>query len=110
VQHQKIRDKYHILVDGEEIPPPIEHFVDMKIPEPMLQFLKANRITTPTPIQLQGIPTAFSGRDLIGIAFTGSGKTLAFCLPLIMMALEEEMKLPFIRDIRKCRYVVLGFG
>ncbi|KAF8222930.1 putative DEAD-box ATP-dependent RNA helicase 35 [Tricholoma matsutake] len=96
-QHQKIRDKYHILVDGEDIPPPIEHFVDMKIPEPMLQFLKASRITTPTPIQLQGIPTAFSGRDLIGIAFTGSGKTLAFCLPLIMMALEEEMKLPFIR-------------
>lgn len=31
---------------------------DMKIPEPMLQFLKASRITTPTPIQLQGIPTA----------------------------------------------------
>jgi ATP-dependent RNA helicase DDX41 len=41
--------------------------------------------------------TSFSGRDLIGIAFTGSGKTLAFCLPLIMMTLEEEMKLPFIR-------------
>ena len=39
----------------------------------------------------------FSGRDMIGIAFTGSGKTLAFCLPLIMMALEEETKLPFIR-------------
>lgn len=34
---------------------------------------------------------------MIGIAFTGSGKTLAFCLPLIMTALEEEMKLPFIR-------------
>lgn len=34
---------------------------------------------------------------MIGIAFTGSGKTLAFCLPLIMFALEEEMKLPFIR-------------
>lgn len=40
---------------------------------------------------------SFSGRDLIGIAFTGSGKTLAFCLPLIMLALQEEMKLPFIR-------------
>jgi ATP-dependent RNA helicase DDX41 len=40
---------------------------------------------------------SFSGRDMIGIAFTGSGKTLAFCLPLIMMALEEEMKLPFVR-------------
>lgn len=34
---------------------------------------------------------------MIGIAFTGSGKTLAFCLPLIMMAAEEEMKLPFVR-------------
>lgn len=41
--------------------------------------------------------SSFSGRDMIGIAFTGSGKTLAFCLPLIMMALEEEIKLPFVR-------------
>lgn len=40
---------------------------------------------------------SFSGRDMIGIAFTGSGKTLAFCLPLIMLALEEETKLPFVR-------------
>lgn len=79
----------------------------------MLQFLKSKKITTPTPIQLQGIPTAytsrvvslncsdktrrFAGRDMIGIAFTGSGKTLAFCLPLIMLALEEETKLPFVR-------------
>lgn len=34
---------------------------------------------------------------MIGIAFTGSGKTLAFCLPVIMLALEEETKMPFIR-------------
>jgi ATP-dependent RNA helicase DDX41 len=25
-QNQKLRDKFHILVDGEDIPPPIEHF------------------------------------------------------------------------------------
>ncbi|KAG1715653.1 hypothetical protein ID866_1495 [Astraeus odoratus] len=96
-QHRRLREKYHIIVDGEDIPPPIEHFEDMKIPQQMLHFLKSKKITTPTPIQLQGIPTAFSGRDMIGIAFTGSGKTLAFCLPLIMMALEEEIKLPFVR-------------
>ncbi|KAF8634391.1 hypothetical protein AX17_004204 [Amanita inopinata Kibby_2008] len=96
-QHQRLREKYHILVDGEEIPPPIENFVDMKIPEPFLRYLKSKKIVNPTPIQLQGIPAAFAGRDLIGIAFTGSGKTLAFCLPLIMMALEEESKLPLIR-------------
>lgn len=34
---------------------------------------------------------------MIGIAFTGSGKTLAFCLPMMMFALEEESKLPFVR-------------
>jgi ATP-dependent RNA helicase DDX41 len=34
---------------------------------------------------------------MIGIAFTGSGKTLAFCLPLIMLALEAETRLPVIR-------------
>jgi ATP-dependent RNA helicase DDX41 len=96
-QNQKLRNKYHILVEGDNIPAPIEHFTDMKIPEPILAYLRSNRIVNPTPIQLQGIPIAFSGRDIIGIAFTGSGKTLAFCLPLIMMALEEETKLPFIR-------------
>ncbi|KAG7086704.1 hypothetical protein E1B28_002640 [Marasmius oreades] len=96
-QHRKLRERYHILVEGEDVPPPIEHFRDMKIPESILQHLSSKRITNPTPIQLQGIPAAFSGRDLIGIAFTGSGKTLAFCLPLIMLALEEEVKLPFVR-------------
>ena len=38
-----------------------------------------------------------SGRDMIGIAFTGSGKTLAFSLPLLMQALEAEVRLPLVR-------------
>ena len=39
-----------------------------------------------------------SGRDMIGIAFTGSGKTLVFTLPIIMFALEQEKRLPFIKN------------
>jgi ATP-dependent RNA helicase DDX41 len=31
---------------------------------------------------------------MIGIAFTGSGKTMAFCLPMVMIALQEEMRMP----------------
>lgn len=40
-------------------------------------------------LQVQGVPVALSGRDMIGIAFTGSGKTVTFSIPLIMLALEE---------------------
>jgi len=69
----------------------------MRIPFPILAYLKSKGISKPTPIQVQGLPVAFSGRDMIGIAFTGSGKTLAFTLPLVMQALEAEMRLPFIQ-------------
>jgi ATP-dependent RNA helicase DDX41 len=34
---------------------------------------------------------------MIGIAFTGSGKTLAFSVPLLMLALEAELKLPLVQ-------------
>ncbi|KAH9925315.1 P-loop containing nucleoside triphosphate hydrolase protein [Fomitopsis serialis] len=91
------RQLHCTALDPTYVPLLIVTAQDMKVPETLVKFLKSKRITTPTPIQLQGIPTAFAGRDMIGIAFTGSGKTLAFCLPLIMFALEEETKLPFVR-------------
>ncbi|MED6127769.1 DEAD-box ATP-dependent RNA helicase 35, partial [Stylosanthes scabra] len=70
----------HIMVDGEDIPPPTKIFKDMRFPEPVLKKLKAKGILQPTPIQVQGLPVILSGRDMIGVAFTGSGKTLVFAL------------------------------
>ena len=39
--------------------------------------------TVPTPIQVQTIPAALSGEDIIGTAQTGTGKTAAFVLPIL---------------------------
>jgi ATP-dependent RNA helicase DDX41 len=90
----ELRAKWHILVEGEAVPPPCKTFDEMRFPPPILEALAAKGIARPTPIQVQGIPVALSGRDMIGIAFTGSGKSLVFCLPLLMFALQEEARLP----------------
>lgn len=94
--HKDIRDLHRILVEGESIPPPCVSFREMKLPEAILKELKHRNIKMPSPIQMQGLPVALAGRDMIGIAFTGSGKTLVFTVPLIMISLELELKLPFV--------------
>ncbi|MBX3128255.1 MAG: DEAD/DEAH box helicase [Polyangiaceae bacterium] len=39
--------------------------------------------TIPTPVQLQVVPPAVAGRDVVACAQTGTGKTAAFVLPLL---------------------------
>ncbi|KAG8179326.1 hypothetical protein JTE90_011590 [Oedothorax gibbosus] len=97
-RHERVRKKYRILVEGEDIIPPIKTFREMKFPKGIIKGLKKKGITKPTPIQMQGLPAVLSGRDMIGIAFTGSGKTLVFVLPIIMFSMEQEVKLPFIQE------------
>jgi ATP-dependent RNA helicase DDX41 len=96
-QAQALRDKWHIIVDGEDPPAPIAKFHQMRFPPSIMTALATKGILKPTPIQVQGIPVILSGRDMIGIAFTGSGKTLVFSLPMIMFALRAEKKLPLVR-------------
>ncbi len=45
--------------------------------------LKELGMTQPTPIQMQAIPRALEGRDIMGLAQTGTGKTAAFGLPIV---------------------------
>ncbi|CAF3634332.1 unnamed protein product [Rotaria sp. Silwood1] len=97
-RHRNIRKIYNIIAEGDDIPPPLCRFEDMKLPIGILNALKEKEIMRPTPIQMQGIPSVLSGRDLIGIAYTGSGKTLVFVLPIVMFCLEQEKTMPFIRN------------
>lgn len=48
------------------------------------------------PFVIMGHNQALASRDMIGIAFTGSGKTLTFGLPLVTVALEEELRMPIL--------------
>ena len=43
----------------------------------------------PTKIQVEAIPPALQGRDLIGLAETGSGKTAAFVLPILQALMDK---------------------
>lgn len=58
-------------------------FDELNISGKILEVLKKQHITVPTPIQHQAVPIGLEGKDLMGIAQTGTGKTLAFGIPLI---------------------------
>ncbi|KFG62959.1 DEAD (Asp-Glu-Ala-Asp) box polypeptide 41 family protein [Toxoplasma gondii RUB] len=92
----EVRERFFIDVSGEDPPPPFRNFKDMRFPQPILKGLQERGISYPTQIQMQGIPAILQGRDIIGIAFTGSGKTLVFSLPMIMGALESEIRSPYL--------------
>ena len=79
-------------------------FQSLGLSQPVLQALELKGYDTPTPIQMQSIPTVLSGRDLLGIAQTGTGKTAAFMLPSIdrLVAADKRPK------PRHCRMLVLA--
>ena len=67
-------------------------FADLGIAPKLLEVLTQLNFTTPTPIQVQAIPVAATGRDVIGIAQTGTGKTLAFSLPMLQRIAKAKQR------------------
>ncbi len=66
------------------------NFCGMDIPPSLKHALDKNNIAVPTPIQMQAIPLALQGRDILGSAQTGTGKTLAFAIPLVTKLLSKS--------------------
>ena len=78
------RRQNQVTISGSSVARPVETFDEAGFPRYVLDEVKAQGFTNPTPIQAQGWPMALSGRDVVGIAETGSGKTLTYCLPAIV--------------------------
>jgi ATP-dependent RNA helicase RhlE len=79
-------------------------FEELNLITPILNALKTEGYTTPTPIQLQAIPHLLAGSDLLGYAQTGTGKTAAFALPILQYL--DHHKKP--KSPRKIRALVLA--
>jgi len=56
-RHERVRKKHCILIEGEEVPPPIKHFEEMKFPKVLLKAMQKQGIVKPSPIQIQGLPS-----------------------------------------------------
>lgn len=65
-------------------------FENLNLIEPILQALKTQGYTNPTPIQEQSIPVVLDRRDLLGCAQTGTGKTAAFGIPILQILHQEK--------------------
>ncbi|TFK43011.1 P-loop containing nucleoside triphosphate hydrolase protein [Crucibulum laeve] len=70
-------------------PPITATFKSLGLIDPLLQALEQVNFKTPTEIQVEALPPALEGRDIIGVASTGSGKTAAFALPILQKLWEE---------------------
>lgn len=71
--------------DDKTIPNPISTFEEAFQPYPeLLEELKKQGFSAPSPIQSQAWPIILSGQDMIGIAQTGTGKTIAFLFPALV--------------------------
>jgi ATP-dependent RNA helicase RhlE len=52
--------------------------------------IDAAGFVTPTPIQIEAIPSVMSGRDIMGQAQTGTGKTAVFVLPILHRLMQGK--------------------
>ncbi len=59
------------------------NFDQFKLDSRLMAGIRRLGYVTPTPIQVQTIPAALAGEDIIGTAQTGTGKTAAFVLPIL---------------------------
>lgn len=70
------------------------NFKQLGIIDPILKAIEQEGHETPTPIQVEGIPTTLSNVDVLASAQTGTGKTAAFAIPVLQQIYEANLVKP----------------
>ena len=76
------------------------NFEQLNLIAPILDALREEGYTEPTPIQQQAIPIVLQGVDLLGCAQTGTGKTAAFSVPILQLLSERPRSVSDSKAIR----------
>ena len=61
----------------------LKGFAQFNLDPVLHRGIAAAGFVDPRPIQVQAIPAALEGRDVLGLAQTGTGKTAAYALPIL---------------------------
>src|SRR5829696_7425025 len=64
-------------------------FSKMNLHPSLVSGIKELGFVKPTPIQVEAIPPALEGKDVLACAMTGSGKTVAFLLPILQKLIAK---------------------
>lgn len=89
VEVVRLREQLGIRVGGFHPPKPVCSFAHFGFDKQLMDAIRKSEYEQPTPIQAQAIPSALSGRDVLGIAKTGSGKTAAYLWPAIVHIMDQ---------------------
>uniref|UniRef100_A0A8C7YZJ3 Probable ATP-dependent RNA helicase DDX47 n=1 Tax=Oryzias sinensis TaxID=183150 RepID=A0A8C7YZJ3_9TELE len=71
----------------------VKTFKDLGVTDVLCEACDQLGWKSPTKIQVEAIPVALQGKDVIGLAETGSGKTGAFALPILQSLLASPQRL-----------------
>uniref|UniRef100_A0A1J3G0H3 RNA helicase n=2 Tax=Noccaea caerulescens TaxID=107243 RepID=A0A1J3G0H3_NOCCA len=92
---QMLRTKLEIHVQGaSSVPPPALTFSSCGLPPKLLLNLETAGYDFPTPIQMQAIPAALTGKSLLASAETGSGKTASYLVPIVTRCTRYRFEHP----------------
>uniref|UniRef100_A0A0N5ADR4 RNA helicase n=1 Tax=Syphacia muris TaxID=451379 RepID=A0A0N5ADR4_9BILA len=89
----ELRSRLNLKVAGLNPQKPVSSFAHFGFDEALMNVIRKSEYEHPTAIQAQAVPSALSGRDVLGIAKTGSGKTVAYLWPAIVHIMDQpELK------------------